>query len=251
MSGIKSEISGFLGFNSLQTGKPIQSEYISEIVLGDGGNGFHSLQTGKPIQSRRRWHARGSKGVSIPFKRESLSKAPQEIYEMLLITSVFQFPSNGKAYPKWKIGKIARITRRRSFHSLQTGKPIQSHNPCGLSSGAVVSIPFKRESLSKEHGRSDPPCGHCEVSIPFKRESLSKAAETVVMVTAERQVSIPFKRESVPKEDHRKGRPHYLPRVSIPFKRESVPKGFSMNTSTTLRGSRFHSLQTGTRRQSY
>ena len=61
--------------------------------------------------------------VSIPFKRESVSKGycpnrPRAVSE-------FQFPSNGKVYPK------------RGFW----------HNDCPT---WKVSIPFKRESVSKE-----------------------------------------------------------------------------------------------------
>ena len=67
-------------------------------------------------------HAMG--GVSIPFNRESLSKEnatelPEEFVES------FQFPSNGKAYPKTLHDKVG-IGGLPSFHSLQPGKPIQS-----------------------------------------------------------------------------------------------------------------------------
>ena len=60
--------------------------------------------------------------VSIPFKRESLSKEIRTVRE--LVRKMFQFPSNGKAYPKRK----------------------SSYNPPPRQQ---VSIPFKRESLSK------------------------------------------------------------------------------------------------------
>ena len=66
---------------------------------------------------------------------------------MSLKNAKFQFPSNGKAYPKgfWK-------SIKREY--------------------GLVSIPFKRESVSKDlvnkkrDGR--------QFSIPFKRESVSK-----------------------------------------------------------------------------
>ena len=84
--------------------------------------------------------------VSIPFKRESVSKAyskplPPKYYW-------FQFPSNGKAYPK--LGLVPRLAA-----------------PC-------VSIPFKRESVSKAFIFVSIVVGLI-VSIPFKRESVSKA----------------------------------------------------------------------------
>ena len=65
----------------------------------------------------------------------------------------------------------------------------------------MVSIPFKRESVSKAQGKDrrwrKPPL---RVSIPFKRESVSKEArEKAESLLA--KVSIPFKRESVSKAE--------------------------------------------------
>ena len=63
--------------------------------------------------------------VSIPFKRESVSKGIITAVSMTLLKA-FQFPSNGKAYPKFFLlkGRIRKHYR--------------------------VSIPFKRESVSKD-----------------------------------------------------------------------------------------------------
>ena len=73
---------------------------------------------------QRHWAYRGHTDVSIPCKRESLSKggwSPQIVSVWCL---GFQFPSNGKAYPKY-----ANYARQKGyplgFNSLQTGKPIQ------------------------------------------------------------------------------------------------------------------------------
>ena len=38
---------------------------------------------------------------------------------------LFPFPSNGKAYPKTPQKGLVKVEARISFHSLQTGKPIQ------------------------------------------------------------------------------------------------------------------------------
>ena len=86
-------------FNSLQTGKRIQSKSFTNFPLVL--RSFNSLQTGKRIQR---------------YNREDVTIFAKE----------FQFPSNGKAYPKlgemmYKIGD-----RIQSFNSLQTGKRIQS-----------------------------------------------------------------------------------------------------------------------------
>ena len=63
---------------------------------------------------------------------------------------MFQFPSNGKAYPK-KCRFFGLHFKALSFNSLQTGKPIQSDSETveKLNDPNEVSIPFKRESLSK------------------------------------------------------------------------------------------------------
>ena len=109
--------------------------------------------------------------VSIPFKRESLSKVITLFFTITLLE--FQFPSNGKAYPKvWIWNEL--------FGNQQ------------------VSIPFKRESLSKAYDLSQ---GHFAsyVSIPFKRESLSKVGLTLTTPLSVALVSIPFKRESLSK----------------------------------------------------
>ena len=113
-----------MSFNSLQTGKYIQSK-----AFGYAGRSrsvsFNSLQTGKYIQ-RRRKHMKHSRccSVSIPFKRESISKGKFSTHDRLTNLSVsipfkresiskalqersffrilmFQFPSNGKVYPKF------------------------------------------------------------------------------------------------------------------------------------------------------
>ena len=65
----------------------------------------------------------------------------------------------------------------------------------------TVSIPFKRESISKVSLR----CGTVVVesrvvSIPFKRESISKeASQWSLLIEVFKEVSIPFKRESISK----------------------------------------------------
>ena len=119
-------------FNSLQTGKHIQRGGQS-CGLPGRERGFNSLQTGKHIQS-------------IAYRGHVLFHFCVE----------FQFPSNGKAYPKLRpaVRPPRRFTR--------------------------VSIPFKRESISKALILILININSCNetVSIPFKRESISKAATT-------------------------------------------------------------------------
>ena len=133
------------GFNSLQTGKRIQSMRIVTL-MPNWPRGFNSLQTGKRIQSCKRERKKERKRVSIPFKRESVAKAYVDgKYEGRI--TVFQFPSNGKAYPKATTA-LAMITTA-SFNSLQTGKRSQSGVVYADPVRHSVSIPFKRESVAK------------------------------------------------------------------------------------------------------
>ena len=109
-------------FNSLQTGKRIQSGDIvgAEIAV----DGFNSLQTGKRIQSRRAKATQQQHSfVSIPFKRESVSKATG-----FLLATLFYFRFNslqtGKRIQS-SYGAIHAIRETPCFNSLQTGKRIQ------------------------------------------------------------------------------------------------------------------------------
>ena len=119
---------------------------------------FHSLQTGKPIASISIVNAQWNYlRVSIPFKRESLS---QERYGWRIWKRqiMFPFPSNGKAYRK-QADEILKNIKYKSFHSLQTGKPIASDTyPNRWRTRSKVSIPFKRESLSQGYHRRQNTC---------------------------------------------------------------------------------------------
>ena len=172
--------SGLNRFNSLQTGKPIQRQQRSHPDSRDAGKSFNSLQTGKPIQSR--WLVIGFLGnvvsfVSIPFKRESVSKAcpswrhwclrtkfqfpsngkadPKWIkaISMTQFQSMFQFPSNGKAYPKLTCF-VNSPDNNYSFNSLQTGKRIQSLCPWGC-------IAETEKFQFPSNGKADPKSGTC------------------------------------------------------------------------------------------
>ena len=111
-------------------------------------------------------------GVSIPFKRESLSKGNARSQRRNARVSIpFKRESLSKEVATALGLTLALVFR---FNSLQTGKPIQSlqirHR---ILNRVCVSIPFKRESLSKGE-LLYPFTVQVTVSIPFKRESLSK-----------------------------------------------------------------------------
>ena len=136
-------------FNSLRTGKPIQRRHYA-FNQRFNQRSFNSLRTGKPIQSDcRAWPCQARPSVSIPYERESLSKGETTVVEDD-DGSRFQFPTNGKAYPKEYI--LCMLWQEsKCFNSLRTGKPIQREFRMTIEQieGVFVSIPYERESLSK------------------------------------------------------------------------------------------------------
>ena len=189
-------------FNSLQTGKYIQSitkpeEVVIEAEFQFPSNGkVYPKSNGEKIEefeltlfqfpSNGKVYPKDSivvfyilkRIVSIPFKRESISKETppsrrwpwmsysfnslqtgkyiqrlQRFFCTGQISTEFQFPSNGKVYPKPPSRK-ARGVFSFSFNSLQTGKYIQSLETDESTDTTSVSIPFKRESISKDVGRA-------------------------------------------------------------------------------------------------
>ena len=110
-------------FNSLQTGRRIRSSYqfsvigfrlkkkvvdnLTPLVTDDRqlttDNHEHSVQTGRCIQRL------------------------EELTQALLVANEFQFPSNGKVYPKKMLLNGMCQDCLYCFNSLQTGRCIQSH----------------------------------------------------------------------------------------------------------------------------
>ena len=143
-------LDSLIRFNSLQTGKHIQSCPTLPMALKSSTVSFNSLQTGKHIQS---WVWRlgerlvrqsfqfpsngkaytkldAGGGLSVPssieFQFPSNGKAytkPNRTRIAARRAVVFQFPSNGKAYTKWTL--LTLTLEYRCFNSLQTGKHIQ------------------------------------------------------------------------------------------------------------------------------
>ena len=86
-------------FNSLQTGRHIQRDGV---LMATGTATAVSI----PFKREGISKAADPRGiefgqfVSIPFKREGISKVTQKTVMKTLKKIAFQFPSNGKAYPK-------------------------------------------------------------------------------------------------------------------------------------------------------
>ena len=111
------------------------------------------------------------------------------------------------------------------FNSLQTGKCIQRLRK--LNPGAVVrrvSIPFKRESVSKAVEQWRSPFLRRIVSIPFKRESVSKAIQFLLYKEKTNEVSNSLQTGKVYPKNNGVRSNLEARLVSIPFKRESVSK---------------------------
>ena len=87
-----------ISFNSLQTGKPIQRRAGTDETHYDYG--FNSLQTGKPIQSPHLNSLPKMLVVSIPFKRESLSKVDYSASLMFISTSLVSIPFKRESLSK-------------------------------------------------------------------------------------------------------------------------------------------------------
>ena len=116
-------------FNSLQTGKHIQRGRTLKVA---GTGDFVSIPFKRESISKGVTGRRGDvdpERVSIPFKRESISKVGQPERQHNE-SKWFQFPSNGKAYPKTLHG-CSDEPDDQSFNSLQTGKHIQRNSHRG------------------------------------------------------------------------------------------------------------------------
>ena len=195
----------------------------------------------------------GRLSVSIPFKRESISKVPMWVSVSRRRNIVFQFPSNGKAYPKERLPQTLASSFSLSFNSLQTGK---AYPKLSRQEHIYVDFEFQFPSNGKAYpkgSRSREGTAADSVSIPFKRESISKvatvekalrAAESfnslqtgkhiqrkaqIAKVAAElTEFQFPSNGESISK-----GGDVFCVAVgcyvSIPFKRESISKGISVS----------------------
>ena len=160
-----------MSFNSLQTGKRIWTDYGSncggcfatqfqfpsngkaylnsgKVSLERREISFNSLQTGKRIWTKKACLVEIVKTmVSIPFKRESVSEPGKSGF--LAQTIEFQFPSNGKAYLN-AYSSCPHSWALITFQFPSNGKAYLNWlRSRGGKSCPLVSIPFKRESVSE------------------------------------------------------------------------------------------------------
>ena len=209
----------------------------------------------------------GTDTVSIPFKREGVSKGGS-VHRFGWV-ELFQFPSNGKVYPK--LMEKYDSEGLKSFNSLQTGRCIQSFTP--LWRVWRVGMCFNSLQTGRCIQRKPQPVRTTRVvsfnSLQTGRciQSFTQQLQTVIEWTGFNSlqtgrciqrsfpeegkgglyvhVSIPFKREGVSKATTvtRNGS---VVAVSIPFKREGVSKVALLKGLPTLASvGGFNSLQTG------
>ena len=111
----------------------------------------------------------GGGKVSIPFKREGVSKLRvATVYAGEPLT--FLFPSSGKAFPN-SLAESQPDEGSDRFYSLQAGRRFQTFGSvCYRFFVMFVSIPFKREGVSKLLG-----CTGHSVAFKFLFPSTGKA----------------------------------------------------------------------------
>ena len=117
-----------------------------------GTESFDSLQTGKQIQSLQCSRNNPRIRVSIPFKRESRSKAKP--YLQFVITApivCFHSLQTGKQIQRnrWIYQQLVLL----GFHSLQTGKQIQRHSTDnGIQGHREFPFPSNGKAYPKHFG---------------------------------------------------------------------------------------------------
>ena len=96
-------------FNSLRTGRHIQRLTILIGLIVLLVLSFNSLRTGRHIQSLTLNKILAARScVSIPYEREGISKDVGSETELKIKNTTFQFPTNGKAYPKRTIEEVTK-----------------------------------------------------------------------------------------------------------------------------------------------
>ena len=115
-----------VGFNSLRTGRYLQTIGVSEVPSDMMGGGFNSLRTGRYLQTYclPRW-LRQRIPVSIPYEREGIFRHLNKD-DLVVASLVFQFPTNGKVSSDSKPVRWKR-TRGSCFNSLRTGRYLQTY----------------------------------------------------------------------------------------------------------------------------
>ena len=207
-----------------------------------GWAGFNSLQTGNHIQSLFVFVFQDVSRVSIPFKRETISKGDTEGHSGQMFWK-FQFPSNGKPYPKHSLwnGHV----RVSGFNSLQTGNHIQR---CRTN-----TFYYQKHSMFQfpSNGKPYPkglPQDQFEPMMSFNSLQTGNHIQSLHEHQRYRTESwlfqFPSNGKPYPKTTEQPAKRCLDSSVSIPFKRESISKEYKKERDARRKKS-FNSLQTG------
>ena len=183
--------------------------------------------------------------VSIPFKRESIYQLQRSCDQVFILSLLFRFPSNGKAYINQKKVLFGHLKSRFRFPS--NGKAYININRWLRTCLIImhVSIPFKRESIY-QHLKSRQAIAFLSVSIPFKRESIYQLFEKYEQeLEGEKKFQFPSNGKAYINQNAQQGLIPVLNSVSIPFKRESIYQRDGGRITDSFSGCGFNSLQTG------
>ena len=233
-------------FNSLQTGKYIQRK------MPNIAQQFMNLKFQFPSNGKVYPKVPAStnysmlKQVSIPFKRESISKEEKNAAVLSRPTLGFNSLQTGKYIQSTRCCSVLSVRFR--FNSLQTGKYIQREFI------ESIALTHNEEFQFPSNGKVYPKCVRCippnalhwMVSIPFKRESISKGVPEGISDA----VNTCFNSLQTGKyiQSRLGNHPHadLFKEVSIPFKRESISKDIRKRARRQRKvGLGFNSLQTG------
>ena len=187
---------------------------------------FNSLQTGKHIQSQLETAEQNKQRVMNKFQFPSNGKAYPKIKwrdPTMTEQRTFQFPSNGKAYPKWRACKSCN-KNQYTFQFPSNGKAYPKMIKPEFENRYLVSIPFKRESISKGGYRGNSPRNRRSMfQFPSNGKAYPKWIWKVVKVNRI-EFQFPSNGKAYPKEFGEVRDKTQIGHVSIPFKRESISK---------------------------
>ena len=122
------------------------------------------------------WHnsSSGSRKVSIPFKREGSFRPVTTLTSSVQLK--FPFPSNGKAHSDAQVTSKVAEHDNHGFHSLQTGRLIQTMRTGYLSGATGLRFPFP--SNGKAHSDHHPRNPHSRIVKGFHSLQTGRLIQT-------------------------------------------------------------------------
>ena len=212
-------------FNSLRTGKHIQRWEKYQRAYENEQRSFNSLRTGKHIQ---RCVVKNLKVLGILFQFPPNGKAyPKQIRRRNKgNNNWFQFPPNGKAYPKQTRYLRTLYVLGIKFQFPPNGKayPKWKDRIPEYPLSGYVSIPSERESISKVRTRAmEIPTRWTLFQFPPNGKAYPKS-KNVDCTSCFHKFQFPPNGKAYPKSEDKAGRLYALQLVSIPSERESISK---------------------------